>query len=159
MTQLLMTETLHNRFLQDRPQLHQCEEEGPPVWQDPTATLEQEVSGDSRERAEDASIFGRKAEGEALRNIVNKLPDERNLRDRHLKHHRMSTAQFKKRTAHLDIPGKVYDLYQHVVKTCQFCNSISPRPERSRVSGLWTEEFGDLIFLDHGSAEIGDKNL
>ena len=33
---------------------------GPPVWPDPTATLEQEVSRDSRERAEDASIFGQK---------------------------------------------------------------------------------------------------
>ena len=27
----------------------------------------------------------------------------------------MSSAQFKKRTTHLDIPGKVYDLYKHVV--------------------------------------------
>ena len=33
---------------------------GPPVWQDPTATLEQEVSADSRERAEDTSILGQK---------------------------------------------------------------------------------------------------
>ena len=34
-----------------------------------------------------------------------------------------------------------------------------PRPDRSRVSGLRTEECGDLNFLDHGSAKIGDKNL
>ena len=33
---------------------------GPPVWQDPTATLEQAVSGDSSERAEDASILGKR---------------------------------------------------------------------------------------------------
>ena len=59
---------------------------GPPVWQDPTTTLEQEVSADSRERAKDASIWGRKGEGEALRNSTNKLSDERNLRDLHLKH-------------------------------------------------------------------------
>ena len=81
--------------------------EGPPVWQDPTAILEQEVSGDSRERAEDASVLGRKAEGEALRNIISKLSEERNLRDLHLKHNHMSTAQFKKRTTHLDILGKI----------------------------------------------------
>ena len=31
-----------------------------PVWQDPAATLEHEVPKDSRERAEDASILGRK---------------------------------------------------------------------------------------------------
>ena len=71
----------------------------------------------------------------------------------------MSTAQFKKRTTQLDIPGRIYDLCQHVVKTCPFCNSVKPRPERSRVSGLRAEEFGDLIFLDHGSAKIEDKTF
>ena len=48
------------------------------------------MSGDSRERAEDASILGKKAEGEALRNIINKLSDERNLRDLHLKHYQLT---------------------------------------------------------------------
>ena len=43
------------------------------------------------------------------------------------------------------------------MKTCPFCNSVKPRPEGSRVSGLWAEEFGDLTFLDHGSTMIGDK--
>ena len=52
-----------------------------------------------------------------------------------------------------------YDLYQHGLKTCPFCNSVKPRPERSRVSGLRAEEFGYLIFLDHGSAKIGDKTF
>ena len=32
---------------------------GPPVWQDSAATLEHEVPEDSRERAEDTSIWGR----------------------------------------------------------------------------------------------------
>ena len=77
---------------------------GPPVWQDPTATLEQEVSGDSRERAEDTSILGRKAEGEAS-TPLRKLSEERHLRDLHQKHYHMSTAQFKKRTTHVNIPG------------------------------------------------------
>ena len=62
----------------------------------------------------------------------------------------MSTARFKRRTTHLDIPVRVDDLYQHVVKTCAFCDSTKPRPDRSRVSGLRAEEFGELIFLDHG---------
>ena len=39
---------------------------GPPVWQDPTAILEQQVSRDSREREEETSILGKKSEGEAL---------------------------------------------------------------------------------------------
>ena len=71
----------------------------------------------------------------------------------------MSSAQFKKRTIHLDIPGHVYDLHQHVAKTCPFCNSTKPRPDRSRVSGLRAEEFGDLIFLDHGSTKIEDQTF
>ena len=71
----------------------------------------------------------------------------------------MSSAQIKKRTTHLDIPGKVDDLCQHVVKTCTFCNSTKPRPDRSRVSRLRAEEFGDLIFLDHGSTKIGDQTF
>ena len=44
-----------------------------------------------------------------------------------------------------------------VVKTRPFCDSTKLRPERSRVSGLCVEDFGELIFLDHGSAKIGDK--
>ena len=71
----------------------------------------------------------------------------------------MSTAQFKKKTTHLDIPRRVYDLYQHVVKTCPFCNLTKPRPDRSRVSGFRAEEFGELIILDHGSTNIVDKTF
>ena len=103
--------------------------------------------------------FWAKAEGEALRNIMSKLSEERNLRDLHLKHYHMSTAQLKTRTTHMDIPGNFSDPYQHVVQTCPFWNSVKPRLERSRVSGLRAEEFGDLIFLDHGSAQIGDKTF
>ena len=132
---------------------------GPPVWRNPSAALEQDVSRNSRERSEEVSILGRNPDGEALRSIINKLPDERNLRDLQLKHYHMSAAQFKKKTTHLDVPGKVSDIYQHVVKTCPFCNATKPRPDRSRVSGLRAEQFGDLIFLDHGSAKIGDKTF
>ena len=71
----------------------------------------------------------------------------------------MSIAQFKKRTTYLDFRVKVYDLYQHVAKTCPFCNSTKSRPDRSRVSGLRAEEFGDLIFLDHGSTQNWRQNL
>ena len=46
-----------------------------------------------------------------------------------------------------------------VVKTCPFCKSTKPRPDRSRVSGLRADEFGDLVFLDHGSTKDGDKTF
>ena len=117
------------------------------------------MSGNSLGRSEEGSILGTNPDGEAFRNIMNRLFDERNLRDLHLKHCHMSTAQFEKRTANLDIPGKVYDLYQHVVKTCPFCNSTKSRLDRSRVSGSRAEEFGDLVFADHGSTKIEDKHL
>ena len=116
--------------------LHSYEEEKDlQSGEDPSATLEQDVSGNSRERSEEVSILGSNPDGEALRSIINKLSDVRNLKDLHLKHYHMSSAQFKKRITHLDTPGMVYDLYQHVVKTCPFCNSTKPRPDRSRVSG------------------------
>ena len=132
---------------------------GPPVWRDPSVTLEQDVSGTLRKRSEDVSSLGKKKDSEALQKIINKLLDVRNLKDLRLKHYHMSSAQCKNRTTHLDILGKVYDLYQHVVKTCPFCNSTKSRPGRSRVSGLRAEEFGDLIFLDHGSTKIGDQTF
>ena len=69
----------------------------------------------------------------------------------------MSSAQFRKRATHLDIPGKVYDIYQHVVKTCPFWNSTKPRQDRSGVSGQRAEEIGDLISLDPGFTEIEDR--
>ena len=111
------------------------------------------------ERSEDVSSVGRNSDGEAHQKIINKLWDVRNLKDLHLKHHHMSPAQFKKRTIHLDILGKVCDLYQHVVKTCPFCNWTNPRPDRTRVSGLKAEECGDLIFLDHGSTKLETKHV
>ncbi len=75
----------------------------------------------------------------------------------HVKHYHMSVAQFKKRTTHLALPGRIYDLYDFVVKKCKFCNTRQSRPHRSRVSGLRAEEFGDLIFIDHGSSKVFDK--
>ena len=111
------------------------------------------------ERSEDVSSVGRNSDGEAHQRIINKLSDVRNLKDLHLEHHHMSSAQFKRRTTHLHILGKVCDLYQHVVKTCPFCNWTNPRPDRTRVSGLKAEECGDLIFLDHGSTKLETKHV
>ena len=46
---------------------------GPPVWRDPLATVEQDVSGNSRERSEELSILGNNPVGEALRTVINRL--------------------------------------------------------------------------------------
>ena len=128
----------------------------PPVWQDPAATLDMRYQ---KTRASEQKIPQFWAEEQKVKPYVtffSKLSDERNLRDLHLKHYHTSTAQFKKRTTHLNIPGNIYDLYQHVVNRSPFCNSLKPRLERSRVSGFRAEKFGDLIFLDRGSAKIRD---
>ena len=116
---------------------------GSPVWRDPSAPVEPDASRNTRERSEEGSILGKNPDGEALRNVINKVLDDRNLRDFQVKHYRTSTCQFKKRTTHLDLPGKVYDIYQHVVKTCPFCNGTKPRPDRtwrSHVLGSWINE-------------------
>ena len=107
-THLLTTETLYPWFLQDYLQMHQCgKEKGPSVWQDPTATLEQEVSGDSRERAEDTSMLGKKkAEGEVLHNIISKLSVERNLRDLNLKHYNLQTTLLLRNAARQQVSSK-----------------------------------------------------
>ena len=128
---------------------------GPPVWRDPTATLEQDVSGNSRERSEDVSSLGRKPDGEALQKIINKLSDVRNMKDLHLKHYHMSSAQLNKRTTHLDMPGKVYDLNQHVIKTCPLCNSTKPRPDRSSQKNLEISSY----WIMYGSTKIGDETF
>ena len=52
----------------------------------------------------------------------------------------MSTAQFQKRTSQLDMPGEVYDLYQHVVMTCLQFNRAKTwkiSRERFRAHGSW----------------------
>ena len=116
-------------LLQDAEFLHRYEEEWTSIWRDPSATLEQDVSGTTRERSEDVPTLGKNSDGETLQKITNKLSDVRNLKDLHVKHYHVSSAQFKNRTTHLDIPGKVYDFYQHVVKTCPCCNSTKPRPD------------------------------
>ena len=46
---------------------------GPLVWRDAFGTLEQDVSGNSRERSEEVSILSRNPDGEALRNIIHEF--------------------------------------------------------------------------------------
>ena len=93
----------------------------------------------------------------AMNELIAKLEKESYLEDLHKKHYHMTVAQFKKKTTHLPLPGRVYDLYDRVVKKCKFCNEAKPKPQRSRVSGLRSEEFGDLIFVDHGTTKVANK--
>ena len=129
---------------------HQSGEIHLPHWN----RMRQELRVSDQEKSQ---ALAKNSDRETLHNNIKKLLDVRSLKDLHQKHYHVSSAQFKKSTDRLDIPGKVYDLYQHMVKTCPFCNPTEPRPDSLRVSGLRAEEFRDLIFLDHGSTEIGDQ--
>ena len=51
--------------------------QGPPVWRDPSATLEKDVSRNSRDRLEEVSILDKNPDREALHNIIkNSLMNE-----------------------------------------------------------------------------------
>ena len=70
----------------------------------------------------------------------------------------MSTEQFKKRTSALKIPAKIYEEYEKVVKQCDTCQKSKIAPSRSRISGMRSETFGELTFVDHGELAINDKS-
>ena len=90
----------------------------------------------------------------SLRRIHQKLENEAELLKLHLKHYHMSLEQFKRRTSALNLPNSVYSKYELVVKKCEACMETKPAPSRSRTSGLRAENFGDMIFMDHGSIKI-----
>ena len=92
----------------------------------------------------------------ALAKIHEKLRDKSQLLKLHLKHYHMKIEAFKRRTSHLQIPKDIYDLYETVCKECSTCANLKDKPSRSKVSGLRSEIFGELLFLDHGDINIGD---
>ena len=91
----------------------------------------------------------RRGSRKSLKRIHEKLRNKAELLKLHLKHHHMPTEQFKKRTSQLKIPKEIVDLYDQVVKECEPCCKNRKKPSRSRVSGLRSEVFGELTFMDH----------
>ena len=63
----------------------------------------------------------------------------------------MTGIQFRKRTSALKIPKEIYDQFDIIVKECQVCQKSEMAPQRSRVSGIRSEIFGELTFIDHGT--------
>ena len=90
----------------------------------------------------------------ALRRIHDKLRDPTELYKLHLKHHHMSLSQFKKRTSALQIPRDVYEAYGKLVKKCETCQTVKSAPSRAKTSGLRSDTFGDLTFVDHGEITL-----
>ena len=90
----------------------------------------------------------------ALRRFHEKLESPTELLKLHLKHYHMSTDQFKRRTSALKLPKEIYDRYDLITKQCETCQKLKIAPSRAKVSGIRSEVFGELTFIDHGEVPI-----
>ena len=89
--------------------------------------------------------------------MLDKLNNDVELYKLHVKRYRMSSAQFRRRTSVLGLPGEIYDKYDRIVKGCRVCSTSVPTPPRARIAGLRASSFGDLIFVDHEEIKLGNK--
>ena len=94
----------------------------------------------------------------ALQRIHDKLQSPTELLKLHLKHYHMSTEQFKRRTSALKLPKEIYDKYDQIAKSCDTCSKAKIAPSRAKVSGIRSEVFGDLTFIDHGEVAINQQS-
>ena len=90
--------------------------------------------------------------------MLEKLNNDVELYKLHVKHYHMSSAQFRRRTSMLGLPGEIYDKYDRIVKGCRICNTSVPTPPRARIAGLRASSFGDLIFVDHEEIKFGNSS-
>lgn len=72
----------------------------------------------------------------ALQRTHAKLQSPTELLKLHLKHHHMSTEQFKRRTSALKLPKEIYEKYDSIVKQCETCEKAKVAPTRAKVSGI-----------------------
>ena len=93
----------------------------------------------------------------ALKKIHEKLREPMELYKLHLKHYHMNPTNFRRRTSALQIPEDIYQEYERICRGCQSCQKFAPAPQRSKVSGMRANDFGDLWFLDHTDVTIGRK--
>ena len=93
----------------------------------------------------------------ALKRIHEKLDSPVELYKLHLKHYHMSTEQFRKRTSALKIPEDIYAKYDLIVKQCDTCQKEKKGPSRLKISGMRSEVFGDLTFVDHAEIPLDSQ--
>ena len=90
----------------------------------------------------------------SLKKLHERLNHKDELLKLHLKHYHMSARQFQLRTSELKLPAHIHNMYKDICDKCETCQKHEPAPTRSRISGLRATEFGDLVFIDHGSVKI-----
>ena len=66
----------------------------------------------------------------------------------------MSPAQCRHRTSNLRLSEDVHDRYKEVVQVCEHCAKNPPPLQRSKVSGLRADNFGDIVFIDYADVTI-----
>ena len=79
--------------------------------------------------------------------IHQKLLAGENLLRLHLKHYHMNPTNFRRRTSALQLPEDTYQLYESICKGCHSCQKFVLAPQRSKVSGMRANNFGDLWFV------------
>ena len=94
----------------------------------------------------------------ALQRIHDKLQSSTELLKLHLKPYHMSTEQFKRRTSALKLPKEIYDKFDQITKSCDTCSKAKIAPSRAKVSGIRSEVFGELTFIDHGEVSINPQS-
>ena len=70
----------------------------------------------------------------------------------------MSTEQFKRRTSALKLPKEIYDKHDQITKSCDTCSKAKIAPSRAKVSGIRSEVFGKLTFIDHGEVSTNPQS-
>ena len=70
----------------------------------------------------------------------------------------MTTEQFKRRTSALKLPKEIYDKFDQITKSCDTCSTARITPSRAKVSGIRSEVFGELTFIDHGEVPINPQS-
>jgi hypothetical protein len=94
----------------------------------------------------------------SARNLVARLKKPDEFLKLYLKHYHMSTRQFRLRTSELHLPEAIYKNFDDIVNKCETCQKHKPAPPRSRISGLRATNFGDLMFVDHGTIKVKTLN-
>ena len=83
----------------------------------------------------------------ALQRIHDKLQSPTELLKLHLKHYRMTTVQFKRRTSALKLPKEIYDKFDQITKSSDTCSKAKIAPSRAKVSGIRSEVLVNLLSL------------
>ena len=85
----------------------------------------------------------------SLLKLHRRLNSELELYKLHIKHYHMTPTRFKFRTSELALPDEIYEKYEKICKDCTHCQHVGKTAPRSHVSGIRSQNFGDLLFFDH----------